>query len=82
MSSQVSIRVFNDDGINQFEKIVYQVKTGSLDNVPDSFLFDENYSETLEPIINIDRKNEHKNKKELVPWLVETMNLRSNKLTG
>ncbi len=79
MINQTSIRIFNEDGISEFERIIVEIRNGEMDSVPQSLLFDERFSELLEPIINIDRNGELKNKNELVPSLADTMKLKANK---
>jgi hypothetical protein len=76
--STYSIRVFNDAGLNEFERIVGEIKHGNLKNIPEDLLFNEDFVSVEEPIINIDRV-EFKNKNELIPYLTEKLNLRNKK---
>lgn len=78
MSNQVSIRVFNEEGFSEFERIITEIRHGNMKEVPEMLLFDEQYSELYEPIVNIERV-ELKNKNELVPYLVTKLNLKTNK---
>lgn len=78
MNNLFSIRFFNDDGLNEFERIVREVREGNLKNIPEDLLFSDSYSEPLEPIVNIKRVD-FKNKNELVPYIVEILSLRGNK---
>src|SRR5882672_11012834 len=78
MNDQVSIRAFNEEGLNEFERITGEIRNNNMKEVPEDFLYNEHYSETHEPIINIE-KVDFKNKNELVPYLVNQLNLRVNK---
>lgn len=78
MSNQVSIRSFNEQGLNEFEKVIGEIRDDSIKNIQEDLLFNEHYSEIQEPIINVDRVD-FKNKNELVPYIVERLNLRANK---
>jgi hypothetical protein len=78
MSNQFSVRIFNEEGLNEFERIISEIRNGSLKAIPETFLFEEKFSDVHEPIVNIERV-EYKNKKELVPFLVNQLNLRNNK---
>jgi hypothetical protein len=74
----ISIRKFNEEGLNEFERIISELRINAVQNIPDELLFDEKYSDVVEPIINIE-KVDYKNKNELIPYLVESLNLRDNK---
>lgn len=78
MKNEFAVRIFNKDGLAEFERLVGEIRAGNLKSVPDELLFSENYSESYEPIINIERVD-HKNKNELVPYLVEKLNLKASK---
>ena len=78
MSNQVSIRIFNEEGLNEFERVITEIRSGNMKEIPETLLYDEQYSEICEPIINIERV-EFKNKNELVPYLVAQLNLKANK---
>lgn len=78
MNNQFSIRSFNEEGINEFERIIGEIRNNKIKNVPENLLYDEQYSETHEPIINVEQVD-YKNKNELVPYLVNKLNLKSNK---
>jgi len=78
MNSLFAIRTFSTTGINEFERIIGEIRSGSLNEVPQQILFDEDFTEPLEPIINIEKVS-YKNKSEFVPYVSEHLNLRSNK---
>lgn len=78
MSNQVSIRIFNEEGLNEFERVITEIRSGNMKEIPEMLLYDEQYSEICEPIINIERV-EFKNKNELVPYLVAQLKLKTNK---
>jgi len=73
-----SIRIFNDAGLNEFERIIGELKSGNLKNVPEHLLFSDDLSLAHEPIVNVE-KVEYKNKNELIPYLTQQLNLRGNK---
>ncbi len=74
----ISIRIFNEEGLNEFERIINEIRNNTVQGIPDELLFDEKYSIVHEPIINIEKVG-YKNKDELVPCIVEALNLRANK---
>jgi hypothetical protein len=76
--SNYSVRVFNDTGLNEFERIIGELRNGNLKSIPEDLLFNEDYTSSQEPIINIE-KVDFKNKNELIPYLTEKLNLRNNK---
>jgi len=78
MNNFISIRTFNEEGLNEFERIINEIRNNTMQSIPEDFLFNEMYSSTHEPIINLERVD-HKNKNELVPYIVEKLSLRSNK---
>lgn len=78
MSDQFSIRTFNEEGLNEFERIITDIRNNSLKEIPGDLLTSGHYSEIREPIINIERVD-YKNKNELVPYLVEKLSLKANK---
>lgn len=78
MSNQFSIREFNEEGLGEFERIITEIRHGNMKEIPETLLFEEQYSELYDPIINIERV-EYKNKNELVPYLVAQLNLKANK---
>jgi len=78
MNNQFSIRSFNEEGINEFERIISEIRNSNMKNIPEDLLYDEQYSETHEPVINVERVD-YKNKNELVPYLVSQLNLKLNK---
>lgn len=78
MSHQISIRIFNEEGVNEFEKIISEIRHDTIKEVPETLIYGEQYSEPYEPIINI-APVDFKNKKELVPYLVNKLNLKANK---
>jgi len=78
MSNQFTIRIFNEEGLNEFERIIGEIRNGSIKEIPETLLYDEQYSEILEPVINIERV-EFKFKNQLVPWLVSQLSLKENK---
>jgi hypothetical protein len=76
--SMFSIRAFNQEGLNEFERIVTEIRNGTIDEVPGDLVFDDNYSSALKPVVNI-QFVEYKNKNELIPYIVECLDLKSNK---
>lgn len=78
MKNEFALRIFNEAGFAEFERLISEIRAGNLKSVPDELLFSEIYSEIYEPIINIERVD-HKNKNELVPYLVEKLNLKASK---
>src|ERR1035437_2557705 len=78
MSNQCSIRVFNDEGLNEFERSINEIRNSEAKNISDDLLVNENYSSVFEPIINIE-KVDYKNKNELVPYIVDALDLKVNK---
>lgn len=78
MNNQFSIRSFNEEGINEFERIISEIRNNNIKYIPEDLLYDEQYSETHEPVINLEQVD-YKNKNELVPYLVSKLNLKSNK---
>lgn len=78
INSQVTIRIFNEDGLAEFERIIGEVRIGNLKEIPDTILYADHLSENFEPFINIEDA-EFKNKNELVPYLVGRLELSANK---
>lgn len=78
MNNLFSIKTFNEEGLNEFERIIGEIKLGSIISIPEDLLFSDQYSEVLEPIVNIE-KADYKNKNELIPFIVDKLNLRENK---
>jgi len=78
MNNQISVRIFNEAGINEFERVIGEIRNNSLKEIPETFCYDEQYSEIYEPVINIEHVD-FKTKKELVPYLVNMLNLKANK---
>ncbi|MDB5222148.1 MAG: hypothetical protein JWN83_815 [Chitinophagaceae bacterium] len=78
MSNQFSIRIFNDEGLNEFERIINEIRNNDLKSVSDDLLINEKYSTVFEPVINLE-KVDYKNKNELVPYIVEKLDLKINK---
>ncbi|HMO61068.1 MAG TPA: hypothetical protein PKC39_02070 [Ferruginibacter sp.] len=78
MSNQFTIRSFNEEGLNEFERIISEIRNGNVIAIPEALLYNEQFSEVNEPIVNIERV-EYKNKNELVPYLANQLNLRNNK---
>lgn len=76
--STYSIRTFNEAGLNEFERVIIEMKNGNLKNIPEDLLFSEDFVFPFEPIVNIE-KVEFKNKNELIPYLVQQLNLSGNK---
>lgn len=76
--SNYSIKIFNDTGLNEFERVIKEIKNGNLKNIPEELLFSEDFVYSFEPIVNIE-KVEFKNKNELVPYLAQRLNLKNNK---
>jgi hypothetical protein len=78
MNNIVSIRTFSEAGLNEFERIISELRNGNIKSIPEQLLFDEQYADLYEPIINLE-KVDYKNKNELVPYLVQQLDLRVNK---
>ena len=78
MNNLVSIRTFNDSGLNEFEKIIGDLRNGNIKNVPEALLFTEEFSTPFEPVVNIE-KVDYKNKNELIPYLVQQLEIKSKK---
>jgi hypothetical protein len=78
MSDQFSIRSFNEEGLNEFERIIGEIRNGITKFLPPDLVSNGHYSEVYEPVINIERIDS-KNKNELVPYLAEKMKLSSHK---
>lgn len=78
MNNTVSIRKFNEKGITAFEQAISQLRIGETNVIDENLLFHEDLSETFEPVINIS-KGSFKTKKELVQYLCESLNLKSNR---
>lgn len=78
MKNEVSVRAFNEEGLVEFERIISEIRNGAMKEVPSTLLFDEQFSEAYEPIINIENVD-YKNKSELVSYLVSQLNLRTSK---
>lgn len=76
--SSYSIRTFNEAGLNEFERIISEIRSGNLKEIPEDLLFNEEFSSSYEPIINIE-KVDYKNKNELIPFLSAKLNLDNNK---
>jgi len=76
--STTSIRYFNEDGLNEFERIIGEIRNGTLNAVPEDLVYGSNYTELLDPEVSIELVD-FKNKKELVPYLTDRLNLRTNK---
>ena len=73
-----SIRIFNEAGLNEFERIISELKSGNLKSIPEALLYSDEFSSANEPIVNIE-KVDYKNKNELIPYLTQQLNLRANK---
>ncbi len=78
MNNVVSIKSFNDAGLNEFERILSELRNGSIKSIPENLLFSEEYTQPLEPVVNIEGVD-YKNKNELVPYLVQQLQLKNNK---
>lgn len=78
MKKLISVRAFNDSGLNEFEKYILEIKNENIHSIPDDFLYDDTFSSVLEPVINIEQID-YKNKNELIPYIVEMLELLSNK---
>lgn len=78
MSKQISIRKFNEEGLNEFERIIGELRSGVIKSVPEDLLYNDHYSEVSEPVVNVENVD-FKNKKELVPYLVSSLHLGNNK---
>jgi hypothetical protein len=78
MSDQFSIRTFNEEGLNEMERVTGEIRNNNIKEIPSELLTDGHYSEIHEPIINIERVD-FRNKNELIPYLVHQLNLKTNK---
>lgn len=78
MTNRNSIRCFNEDGINEFERVINEIRNGNLNSVPEDLIFGSAYSEVLDPEVFIENVD-FKNKKELIPYLTEQLSLKTNK---
>src|SRR5205809_139508 len=78
MNNLVSIRTFNDAGLNEFEKVIGELRNGTIKDIPESLLFAGEFSDPFEPVVNIERVD-YKNKNELIPYLVQQLELKSKK---
>lgn len=76
--STYSIRTFNEAGLDEFERVINEMKSGNLKSIPEDLLFSEDFVSAFEPIVNIE-KVAFKNKNELIPYLVQHLNLTGNK---
>ena len=66
--STTTIRYFNEEGLNEFERIIGEIRNGTLNAVPEDLVYGSNYTELLDPEVSIEMVD-FKNKKELVPYL-------------
>lgn len=73
-----SVRIFNDEGIIEFERVLQKLKLNQLKYIPEELLFNESFSYALEPIVNIELL-EKQNKNELIPYLVGKLDLQNRK---
>ncbi|MBS1597069.1 MAG: hypothetical protein JST75_02505 [Bacteroidetes bacterium] len=73
-----SIRIFNEEGLNEFERVVSEIRINAINSIPRELLFNEAYSFVYEPIVQIENLG-YKDKNQLVPYIVEKLNLRENK---
>lgn len=78
MNNLFSIRSFNEEGLNEFERIVGEIRGKTINSIPDDLIFSDSYSSLIEPIVNI-QMVDYKFKNELIPYIVEILNLRANK---
>ncbi|MBS1656451.1 MAG: hypothetical protein JSU05_16470, partial [Bacteroidetes bacterium] len=76
--SSYSIKVFNEAGLNEFERVISEIRNSNLKSIPEDLLFSDDYAVTFEPIVNIE-KVELKNKNELIPYLSNALDLKNNK---
>jgi hypothetical protein len=73
-----SVRIFNEDGLVEFERVLQELKLSNLKSIPEELLFNESLSYPLEPIVNIEQL-EKQSKNELIPYLVSKLDLRNRK---
>jgi hypothetical protein len=78
MSHHLAIRFFNEEGIAEFERIVSEIRIGNMKEIPETLIYAEQYSEEYFPTINFE-KVDFNNKRDLIPYLVGKLNLRTNK---
>lgn len=72
------LRLFNNDGIIEFERVIGEIRSENLNSVPEDLIFGQQFTDLFEPeliIENIDVKN----KSDLVSYLVSKLALRENK---
>ncbi len=78
MSNQFTIRTFNEEGLNEFERLIAELRSGNIKNISDDFLFNTDFSTVHEPIVNFEKVN-YKNKNDLIPYIAQRLELKSNK---
>ena len=61
--STTTIRYFNEEGLNEFERIIGEIRNGTLNAVPEDLVYGSNYTELLDPEVSIEMVD-FKNKKE------------------
>ncbi|MBL7701088.1 MAG: hypothetical protein JNM14_02465 [Ferruginibacter sp.] len=76
--STTSIRMFNAAGLNEFERVIAEIKNGNLKSIPEDLLFNEDFVEAYDLVINIEQV-ELKNKNELIPYIAQQLDLKNNK---
>jgi len=78
MKGKQSLRIFNEEGLNEFERLIFEIRNGNLSGIPEDFLSNEDYSTVYDPKIEIENA-ELSLKNELVPYVVNRLNLGKNK---
>lgn len=78
MTSKIPIRIFNEDGLNEFERIINEIRNGNMNMVPEDLIYGSNFTELLDPEVNVENVD-FKNKNELIPYLTDRLALRTNK---
>jgi len=73
-----SVKIFNEAGLTEFERLINELRNGTIKHIPEDLLYNNEFMVPLEPIVNIEQVD-YKNKSELIPYVAEILNLKSNK---
>lgn len=73
-----SVKIFNEAGLTEFERLINELRNGTIKHIPEDLLYNNEFVVPLEPIVNIE-KVDYKNKGELIPYITASLNLKSNK---
>lgn len=74
----VTIRTFSEAGLIEFERVITELKSGNLKDIPENLLYSEEYVSIHEPVVNIEPVD-YKNKIDLIPYLANKLNLDASK---